>query len=256
MNVTRQVGRLRDVPDETCVPTSRPSVGNASGSPGVAALGAIVVTAFEAAMLAIALGGVSPLLHHARALALLAVSAIAGILLAVVRPVRAHDPKAVAAEPRGEFAALFLIPLVTAPLSAACERFGVLAPPSALGLGWIGVGLVAIGLTLRILAMTALGSRFSPMVVVQREHDLHTTGPYALVRHPGYLGSWLANVGSALAFPNLPALVLPILFGGLIRRRLRREERLLSEHFGQAWIDYCARTPRLVPFGRPGPPRN
>ena len=220
----------------------------------VAALGAIVVAALEAAMLAIALGGVSPLLHHPRALALLLVSAIAGVALAVLRPVRAHDPKAIAAEPRGEFAALFLIPLVTAPLSAACERFGVLARPAFLGLGWIGIGLVAVGLTLRILAMAALGSRFSPMVVVQREHPLHTTGPYALVRHPGYLGSWLANVGSALAFPSLVTLVLPVVFGGLIRRRVRREERLLSEHFGQAWIDYCARTPRIVPLPRPGSP--
>jgi protein-S-isoprenylcysteine O-methyltransferase Ste14 len=243
------------VPPETGDPTPRPSVRTPPGSPLVAELGALAVTAFEAALLAIALGGVSALVHHSRALALLAVSAVAGVALAALRPVRVHDPKAVAAEPRGEFAALFLIPLVTAPLSAACERFGLLAPPSASGLGWIGIGLVAAGLALRILAMATLGSRFSPMVVVQREHALHTTGPYALVRHPGYLGSWLANVGSALAFPNVASLVLPVVFGVLIRRRLRREERMLAEHFGQTWVDYCARTPRFVPFIRPRTPR-
>ena len=149
-------------------------------------------------MLAIALGGVSPLLHHPRALALLLVSAIAGVALAVLASGARTRSEGHRRRATRELRRCSAIPARHgAAVGRVASDSACSLGPRCLGLGWIGIGLVAVGLTLRILAMAALGSRFSPMVVVQRGHPLHTTGPYALVRHPGYLGSWLANVGSA-----------------------------------------------------------
>jgi len=54
--------------------------------------GALAVTALDALLLLAALGGMRALLGHTRALALLAVWAVGGIVLALLRPVRCTSP--------------------------------------------------------------------------------------------------------------------------------------------------------------------
>ena len=110
--------------------------------------------------------------------------------------------------------------------------------------------LLAGGLAVRFTAMAQLGSRFSPVVGVQREHALEQRGLYAVVRHPGYAGALIANLGSALAFGSALALPLVLVFALLLVGRIRDEERVLGEHFGGAWRTYARGTGALFP--RPG----
>ena len=81
----------------------------------------------------------------------------------------------------------------------------------------------------------------------QREAKLATTGPYARVRHPQYLGLILIMVGFLLQWPTLATLAMfPILL--VVYRRLAiREERDVGPHFGDAYDRYAAQTPRFVP---------
>ncbi len=59
-----------------------------------------------------------------------------------------------------------------------------------------------------------------------------TNGPYAIIRHPMYLGWTIAYVGLALAGDNgWLALLLPALFA-LVRREARHEEQALRRRFG------------------------
>jgi len=224
-------------------------------SPAIAhaVTGSLAVTALDAALLALALGGVSALLAHTRALALLAIGFAAGVVLALLRPVRTHDPQATAAEPKLAFAALFLVPLLVPPVAALGERLRVFPWFARPAIEWTGVALVALGLGIRIAAMATLGSRFSPIVAVQRDHALETRGIYGRVRHPGYLGSALACAGGMLAFGSALALPLVLAFTTLIRHRIRREERALLEHFGDDYRRYRERTGALLPARRRGP---
>jgi len=208
--------------------------------------GALAATALEAALLALGVGGPGALLAHPRALTLVAVWGVAAIVLAWLRPVRTHDPLEVRPD-RGAMVALFLIPLATPALAAWSERAGLWPLPGGIALRWAGVGVVAAGLAIRIAAMARLGSRFSPLVSIQREHVLETGGPYARVRHPGYLGAWLATLGAVLAFGSGPALALAVAFLALLNARAGHEERLLEDHFGDAWRAYRERSGRLFP---------
>jgi hypothetical protein len=65
---------------------------------------------------------------------------------------------------------------------------------------WDGVVLGAIGGTLRILPLFVLGQRFSGLVAIQKQHRLVTTGIYAMIRHPSYLGLLMTVAGWALVF--------------------------------------------------------
>lgn len=235
------------------VPTPQNAPGRRIPHPVVRAALALVVTGLDAALLALALGGVAPLLAHPRALALLAVWLVGAVTLALLRPVRGHDATAVERDPPFVLLALFLLPLLTPPVAAFGERVGWWPLSGAAPLRWFGVALSGAGLAVRIAAMAQLGSRFSPLVAVQREHALETHGLYARVRHPGYLGALLAALGGALAFGSAAGLPLVAVMGLLLWARAGREEVMLERYFGAAYLNYRARSGRFLP--RLAPPR-
>jgi len=215
--------------------------------PAVTLLLSLLVTGFDALLLAAALGSFSALFNHPRALVLLAVWAVTGAILGLLRPVRSQDTIEIVREPRLVLVALGVIPLLTPPIAALGERLGLWPLPGGSALGWGGVALVAMGLALRIAAMTQLGPRFSPLLAVQNQHALETTGLYRWIRHPGYLGAWLAALGAALAFGSGLGLLPVALFGIVLGRRARREEALMQTHFNDAWLAYRARTGAFLP---------
>jgi protein-S-isoprenylcysteine O-methyltransferase Ste14 len=112
---------------------------------------------------------------------------------------------------------------------------------------WLGVALFALGGALRLWPVFALGRRFSGLVAIQPGHALVTTGVYAAIRNPSYLGLLINSLGWALAFRSgigilLTALMLPPLVA-----RIHAEEALLHAHFGAEYDTYRARTARLIP---------
>jgi len=208
---------------------------------------ALVVTALDALLLALALGGWRALAGHPRALSLLGGWALSGVVLAALRPTRSRA--AVAERPEGRLllVALGLIPVLIPPFAAWTERLGWGALPGGDVLRWTGVALAVLGLAIRVLAMHQLGARFSPLLTVQPDHVLETRGLYARIRHPGYLGALLAALGAALAFGSAPALGPVALFAALMGARARREEALLEAHFGEAWRQHRSRTGAFLP---------
>jgi protein-S-isoprenylcysteine O-methyltransferase Ste14 len=237
----------------TTPPTDLPPAPAPAAGPARAILGSLAVTAFDALLLAVALGGTHALLTHPRALALLAIWAVGGMVLALLRPVRSHDPVALDAEPKYALVLLLLLPIATPAVAALGERLQLFPLFSRPAIAWAGVAAVAVGLGVRIAGMARLGSRFSPVVSVQQGHALETRGIYAVVRHPGYLGALLACAGAMFAFDSGLALPLVASFAGLLQARITREERLLEQHFGEEFVRYRARTGGLWPRLWPAP---
>jgi len=223
-------------------------------NPIVSAVLALVVTALDAVLLMIALGGFAALLAHVRALALLAFWAIGAVFLAVRRPVRGTAAATVERESPLILITLFLIPILTPPLAALSERLSLWQLPGGVALRWIGVGLAGLGFAVRIVAMAQLGTRFSPLVALQKEHTLETRGLYARIRHPGYLGAWLAALGAALAFGGGVSLPLVAAMGLLLSARAGREEAMLERQFGEEYRRYRARSGRFLPPLSTAPP--
>jgi protein-S-isoprenylcysteine O-methyltransferase Ste14 len=73
-------------------------------------------------------------------------------------------------------------------------------------------------------------------------------GPYALVRHPIYLGMLLFLFGLVAAFGHwaMAIIAVPVfLLGTAIRTRI--EDGLLEQSFGDAFRDYRSTTPAIIP---------
>lgn len=116
----------------------------------------------------------------------------------------------------------------------------------------LGIALVVLGLGFvfwsTLVARNAVLGEIEP-----RSDKLIRTGPFALIRHPMYLGFSIALLGVAVSARSWPGMVcLFLLFLPSAIFRARREERALAARFGEQWRDYAAR----VPFLLPGPVRS
>lgn len=205
----------------------------------------LLALALDAALLAIGVGGPRALLHHPRALALLASWVVAYPLLTRPRP-PAGEREQVRADPL-VLLLLTVIPTVTPLLSALAERRGLWPLPGGMALRWAGVALSAAGFALRIAAMRRLGTRFAPVAALERGHRLETGGVYARLRHPGYLGAWLGNFGIVLAFGSAATLVLALALLAAQIARIRGEEALLEQRFGEEYRAYRRRAGMFLP---------
>lgn len=104
------------------------------------------------------------------------------------------------------------------------------------------------GLLLRWSAILTLGRFFTVNVAIHRNHQVVEAGPYAYVRHPSYTGLLLLLLGVGLRFGDGLSLAVVLLPSALaLGIRIRREEAALRAALGQPYLDYCARTKRLVP---------
>jgi len=77
-------------------------------------------------------------------------------------------------------------------------------------------------------------------------HQLVTSGPYAIVRHPMYVGLILAALGSLLIYTTWTTVYF-VCFAPLMFVRARREETALSAEFGDQWKEYCKKVPMFLP---------
>ncbi len=93
-----------------------------------------------------------------------------------------------------------------------------------------------------------LGRNWSGTVTIKDGHELITSGPYALVRHPIYTGLLLAMLGSALALGDWRGVAAFALAAGALWRKLRVEESWMQQQFGDAYQAYSQRVAALIPF--------
>jgi protein-S-isoprenylcysteine O-methyltransferase Ste14 len=92
-----------------------------------------------------------------------------------------------------------------------------------------------------------LGSAWNPLYRAQRSHRLATTGIYARMRHPQYVGFVLIMFGFLLQWPTLVTLAMfPILLF-MYAQLAKKEELVMQREFGRHWSEYAASTPRFVP---------
>jgi protein-S-isoprenylcysteine O-methyltransferase Ste14 len=114
-----------------------------------------------------------------------------------------------------------------------------------------GVALVVAGTAFALWGRAALGTMWSGTPVRRAGHQLRTTGPFALVRHPIYTGFLTMLIGTALAC-GLGSYVGPVIAGALaLFFKIRDEERLMCDAFGAQYDAYRERVPALVPIPRP-----
>ena len=92
-----------------------------------------------------------------------------------------------------------------------------------------------------------LAGAWNVLYKAQRTHPLATTGPYASIRHPQYVGFILIMVGFLLQWPTLLTLLMFPILVVMYVRLAGREEREVQVEFGEVYTRYAANTPAFFP---------
>lgn len=138
--------------------------------------------------------------------------------------------------------------LFSAPSVAGVQehRFGV--APGSWWLAAPGVLLIALGFTVSARAM-AVNRHFEGTVRIQKERDHHVvdSGPYRVVRHPGYVGLGLWALGQPLVLGSSWAVVPALVAVAWLVLRTGLEDAFLRRELA-GYVDYARRVRwRLVP---------
>lgn len=115
-------------------------------------------------------------------------------------------------------------------------------------MGWLGVVLLLGALVVFWRAHKDLKSNWSPTLEIFADHTLITNGIYGIIRHPMYASQWLWVLAQILLLQNWlagpPNLIFFVAFYIL---RVRAEERMMVDKFGEAYRVYMQKTGRVLP---------
>jgi len=92
-----------------------------------------------------------------------------------------------------------------------------------------------------------LASAWKVLYEAQRQHKLATTGAYARVRHPQYIGFVLIMTGFLLQWPTLVTLAMFPILVFMYARLANREEANMLAQFGDEYRRYVAAVPAFIP---------
>jgi protein-S-isoprenylcysteine O-methyltransferase Ste14 len=113
---------------------------------------------------------------------------------------------------------------------------------------WLGAFITIAGLLYAVWAREHLGRNWSRSVTIKQGHELITTGPYAMVRHPIYTGVLTGFVGMAIAISQVRGFVVLVLIFLAFWMKLRMEEQWMRSQFGETYAAYADQTAALVPY--------
>ena len=120
------------------------------------------------------------------------------------------------------------------PLGFKIEAFGTL--------------MTALGLLFAVWGRIHLGKYWSGIISLKEGHQLIRTGPYRLVRHPLYTGFLGGVLGSTITAHTVEAglgfffMVIAYLI------KIRREETLLTQQFGEEYLKFKRAVKKLIPY--------
>lgn len=101
-----------------------------------------------------------------------------------------------------------------------------------------GLGVILAGLLIRFWAAG----------YIKKIRKLTTSGPYAFVRNPLYVGNFLMGLGFCLFVNNIYlSLAYTLLFAFFYLGTMKKEETLLTQLFGDDYVEYKKAVPAFFP---------
>lgn len=100
---------------------------------------------------------------------------------------------------------------------------------------------------LLVLGFMLLAASWKVLYRAQRSRTVATTGPYARIRHPQYVGFVAIMFGFLLQWPTLVTLAMFPILVIMYALLAKREERDSLAQFGDAYRRYMQSTPAFIP---------
>lgn len=112
----------------------------------------------------------------------------------------------------------------------------------------VGLVLFLVGVGLRLVGKRTLGKYYSYGLRTLPDQRLVRHGIYRHIRHPITLAAMLYNIGIPLFFSSIYGFVLMLALIPLFLYRIKIEEKMLIEKFGDEYREYMKETKKLIPL--------
>ena len=114
--------------------------------------------------------------------------------------------------------------------------------------GWIGVATFVLALWLLFRSHADLGRNWRVTTELREGHTLVTNGVFRYIRHPMYSAHWLWGIAQALLIHNwIAGLASLVILLPMYLLRVKREEQMMLEQFGEEYRLYMKQTGGIIP---------
>ena len=145
------------------------------------------------------------------------------------------------------FLAMFFLPLIYS--ATSWLDFANYSLPN--WAGWLGVVLILLALFVFWRSHADLGLNWSPSLEIRTEHKLITNGIFGYIRHPMYASQWIWVIAQPLLLQNwLAGLLNLLVFVLFYTLRVRAEEKMMLDTFGDEYREYMNKTGAVFPKGK------
>ena len=100
----------------------------------------------------------------------------------------------------------------------------------------------------QIWAFRTLGENYSQDIMIKKDHQLVTKGPFKIIRHPQYLSQILLDLGASAATLSYLVFALTIIEIPFIIMRAIVEEKMMEKYFGNSFSEYKKKSGFIIPF--------
>jgi protein-S-isoprenylcysteine O-methyltransferase Ste14 len=114
--------------------------------------------------------------------------------------------------------------------------------------GIIGLSTCIIGAIIACMSRYLLGKNWSLSIQRKENHQLIQSGIYKVIRHPIYLGLLLLFIGNAIIVGDYRGIIAIVIVFVSFWIKLKKEEKLLAETFGNQYAEYKKQTKALIPY--------
>ena len=112
----------------------------------------------------------------------------------------------------------------------------------------VGFAFIIIGFTILLVSHITIGRFHTSTLVIREDHRLITHCIYRFTRHPIYLGVIFVCIGLSLYVSSLYGFLFMSALIPIFLNRIRIEERMLTDEFGDVYRAYQETTRKLIPF--------
>ncbi len=112
----------------------------------------------------------------------------------------------------------------------------------------VGLIISFTGFSIMIAGHVALRQSYSSMLIIKKGQKLRTHGIYRFSRNPIYFGFILVAIGIPIFTSSLYGFLVMLLEIPICLSRIRIEQKMLIDEFGDEYRKYMKTTKRLFPF--------
>jgi len=113
---------------------------------------------------------------------------------------------------------------------------------------YVGLAVYLVFSWIQVWSFKTLGDNYSQDIMIKKNHELVTKGPYKIIRHPQYLCQILLDLGATAATFGYVIGLFALIEIPIYIMRASMEDKLLAKYFSEKFSDYKKKSGFMIPF--------